>query len=345
MELFFPPVGRRLFRSCALVAIVILALAGCSPGGQGTGSESHPGAAATQKLSILETTPGFFDVPIYGMMNDGFAQQNGLTLEKAEFFSGSGSSSQIFAGGSGDILFAGLNAPAELMQSKALDVSVFGTLMQRGVFKLVSKRGSDIRTLQDLKGKTVGISGPGSFNDAALRDALKKGGVNPDEVKIAALGGTPQQYAALIGGHADAVQLQSPMLEIATANGEIQDVFDFRQEITPGLVFVARTERIKQDPAPYKSFIRAYAQVIQKMQNDPTYARDLAKRAWGNSSPEDIDTQLKVYLSDPGIWAIDGKFTQQQYDNGRNTLVNSGLFKSDGFPSFADLTAASPTNK
>jgi hypothetical protein len=40
MELFFPPVGRRLFRSCALVAIVILALSGCSPGGQGAGGES-----------------------------------------------------------------------------------------------------------------------------------------------------------------------------------------------------------------------------------------------------------------------------------------------------------------
>ena len=280
------------------------------------------------------------------MMNDGFAERNGLTLEKAEFFSGSGSSSQIFAGGSGDILFGGLNAPAELMQSKALDVSVFGTLMQRGVFKLVSKQGSDIRSLQDLKGKTVGISGPGSFNDAALRDALKKAGVDPEDVKIAALGGTPQQYAALMAGRADAVQLQSPTLETAMAKGELQDVFDFRQELTPGLVFVARTERIKKDPAAYEAFIRAYTQVIQKMQSDPTYAKDLAKRAWGStSSAEDIDAQLKVYLSDPGIWAIDGKFTQEQYDNGRNTLINSGLYKAEGFPSFADLTAASPTSK
>src|SRR5689334_22030590 len=100
-------VRRQRWPIAVLVGILALGLMACGAGSQAPANQNGLNGPPTQKLSILETTPGFFDVPIYGMIHDGFAERNGLTLEKAEFFSGSGSSSQIFAGGSGDILFAG----------------------------------------------------------------------------------------------------------------------------------------------------------------------------------------------------------------------------------------------
>jgi len=59
--------------------------------------------------------------------------------------------------------------------------------------------------LQDLKGKTVGVTQYGSQGDTFFRDALKKNGLNPDaDVTIIQMGGTPQVGSALVAGKIDA---------------------------------------------------------------------------------------------------------------------------------------------
>ena len=64
---------------------------------------------------------------------------------------------------------------------------------------------SALQRLQDLKGKTVGVTQYGSQGDTFLRDALKKIGLKPDaDVTILQMGGTPQVGAALIAGKIDA---------------------------------------------------------------------------------------------------------------------------------------------
>jgi ABC-type nitrate/sulfonate/bicarbonate transport system substrate-binding protein len=332
--------SRAPIRIAVTVAAMTLMAAACGnspdpPSGSTTGK--------TRSLTILETTPGFFDVPIYAMMHDGYAAKNHLKLTIRQFFSGSASSSQIFASGTGDILFGGITAPVDLAQKAHAKVTVFGDLMQRPIFDLVTPTGSGIRSLTDLPGKTVGISGPGSFNDIDLRYELNLAGVDPSKVKIAALGGTATQYAALLSKKADAVQLQAPTLEKALRDKSAQSVFDFRKDLQPALVFTARTSDMQSDATPFRNFINAYAQVLQKMKSDSGYATDVATRAYGGStSPADLQTELKEYLGSPGIWSLNGSFTQLLYDNGKALLVKSGQYQEAGFPTYAQLTTGFP---
>ena len=64
---------------------------------------------------------------------------------------------------------------------------------------------SPLQRLQDLKGKTVGVTQYGSQGDTFFRDALKKNGLKPDaDVSIIQMGGIPQVGAALLAGKLDA---------------------------------------------------------------------------------------------------------------------------------------------
>ncbi|HYM70742.1 MAG TPA: ABC transporter substrate-binding protein [bacterium] len=296
-------------------------------------------------LSVLETTPGFFDLPLYVVMHDGYATANHLILTLAQFQTGGGTTSQVFAGGTGDIMMGGMDLPVRLAQTKTLDVTVLADMLQRGVFVLVSKAGSPYHTLQSLKGQIVGISGPGAFSEFALHVALKKNGMDPNDVQIAALGGTPAQYAAVLSGKATAVQLQSPILENALAQHTVQPIYDFRTEqgLQAGLVFTGRTAAVRANPAPYIAFMRAYRQALQKIRTDPVYAMKWATEEWGSTTPAaNLQIQLDSYLRNPGIWSLDGVFTVVMYNNTRELLLGSGLFTEPGFPTYKQLTQYAP---
>ncbi|HEY1473583.1 MAG TPA: ABC transporter substrate-binding protein [Pseudolabrys sp.] len=58
----------------------------------------------------------------------------------------------------------------------------------------------DIKTVEDLKGKSVAVSAPNSMPDMLARFALAKYGVTTDQVKLAAVGGDRERYQALAGG-------------------------------------------------------------------------------------------------------------------------------------------------
>ena len=71
--------------------------------------------------------------------------------------------------------------------------------------RVLTRPDSPLQRLQDLKGKTVGVTQYGSQGDTFFRDALKKIGLKPDaDVSIIQMGGTPQVASALVAGKIDA---------------------------------------------------------------------------------------------------------------------------------------------
>ena len=169
--------------------------------------------------------------------------------------------------------------------------------------------------------------------------------MSPNDVQIAALGGTAAQYAALTSGKAAAVQLQSPILETAQSNHTVQTVYDFRVEqgLQASLVFTARTAAVRANPAPYQVFMRTYRQIMNRFRTDPAYAMKMATAEWGaTTSAADLQSQLAAYLTNPGIWSPDCVYTVVLYTNTRQLLLDSGLFTADGFPTYRQLTQYAP---
>ncbi len=85
---------------------------------------------------------------------------------------------------------------------------------------------SSIKTIDDLKGKKIGISTLGSSSDTATRIALRAKGLNPDtDVQIVAVGSLQNRMSAMLNGAVDA-GLASPPDTLQLEDGGMHQLFD-----------------------------------------------------------------------------------------------------------------------
>ena len=77
---------------------------------------------------------------------------------------------------------------------------------------------SDITKVQDLRGKTIAASAPGSLPELMVRTVLETSEIPVSEVRIASIGGDLDRYKALTAGVVDAAVVSAEYLPIAPAN-------------------------------------------------------------------------------------------------------------------------------
>lgn len=99
---------------------------------------------------------------------------------------------------------------------------------------------SDIKSIEDLRGRDVALGGVGSTSgDVLPRYGLKKAGIAESDLNISYAGGHPEALLALTNGTVDAAQINSQTVASATAAGTFK-AEDFRQVWT--------SEAIPNDP-------------------------------------------------------------------------------------------------
>jgi NitT/TauT family transport system substrate-binding protein len=76
----------------------------------------------------------------------------------------------------------------------------------------------NIKSVAELKGKQIAVSAPNSMPDMLAREALEHNGVNPSDVKLAAVGGDRERYQALVGGVVEAAVVSNEYEPIAPKN-------------------------------------------------------------------------------------------------------------------------------
>ena len=74
-----------------------------------------------------------------------------------------------------------------------------------------------VGTIQDLKGKAIAVSSPGSFPDMLARIALTNLKIAPSEVTLAAVGGDRDRYTALVGGVVDGAVVSNEYLPLPSS--------------------------------------------------------------------------------------------------------------------------------
>jgi ABC-type nitrate/sulfonate/bicarbonate transport system substrate-binding protein len=220
-------------------------------------------------------------------------------------------------------------------------VTVIGETLRTSPWVLIAKAGSPIKTMADLKGKRVGITGFGALSESEMKYQLGRVGLSTKDVELVALGNAPSQLAALQRGNADAVLSGSPYITHLLTNKEVQVVLDFSDTYWANNVITARTKALKANPDVYARFIKAYREALHRLVTDHDYATKIATELWGSSiSAEDIQIELKDYTD--RYWQPDATFTRDQYDLALQILLQSPSISKDGLPSFDDLTRYAP---
>lgn len=313
------------------LAIVLLASAGVRAAA----------ADKTYDVTVLESTPGFFDLPLRNAIAD-FAPQHHLDIRVVTVTGGGGLATE-FMGGTGLIAMVGADTPLRLAQADAIPggVTIIGTNMTNMLYALVAKQGSPYHTLADLRGKNVAITGAGAASQVVLKWALKtKAHMNPSEVHLVPLGPPATILQGILKGSVAAGTVFSPALDEGLSKKQVQIVFDFRKYPYAQNVFMTRTNQVKADPEPFRLFMQAYSDAVKKMYADPDYALKTAIKFWGQGTSTDVvKSELAFYMEDE--WK-ETRFTRALYEACKDVLLNSGDFPTSNFPSYESLTQNAP---
>jgi NitT/TauT family transport system substrate-binding protein len=155
------------------------------------------------------------DAGMLAMVGTGdFGKQQGLKIELVNFKDDQIGLKAMLAGEVDS--FEGGPQGVFSAASKGADARVLGchwTVVPHGIYTK-----DTIKDVKELKGKRIAVSAPNSMPDMLAREALVKSGVNPSEVKLAAVGGDRERYQALIAGVVEAAVVSNEYEPVTPKN-------------------------------------------------------------------------------------------------------------------------------
>jgi NitT/TauT family transport system substrate-binding protein len=160
----------------------------------------------------------------------GYFGKEGLQVDISDF-QGGAKALEAVVGGSADI---GCGAYEHTLYMAARGLSLMAIALQANSFGLVvgirKDKAASYRSLADLKGMTIGVTGPGSASAVGLAMLLSKTGLTLDDVSIIGVGAGPAAVAALKSGKLDAIANFDPAISLLERDGAIKVILDTRRE-------------------------------------------------------------------------------------------------------------------
>jgi NitT/TauT family transport system substrate-binding protein len=152
----------------------------------------------------------------------------------------------------------------------------------------------DVRRIEDLRGKSLGITRRGSGVNLAADIVLDKAGLEPGrDVALQELGTVQNEFSALTSGQIAAVILSAPTNVLAARQGypQIADLKDYHVPYSQGALAATRTTLAERYDL-VRDFVKAFVEGLGMAKRDPA----LAKRVLGeNTQTTDADLLDKSY--------------------------------------------------
>jgi ABC-type nitrate/sulfonate/bicarbonate transport system substrate-binding protein len=153
----------------------------------------------------------------------------------------------------------------------------------------------EIKSLEELKGTTVGVTRFGSSSDFAMRYVLQKHGLRPEkDVTLLQLGGMIELATALSKRLIAAATLSSPADLRARKSGAQELVNMATTGVSfPQSAIVTTRSYIQAHPDDVLSFLRGYAEGIQRMTTDKTMAKKVIEKYTRETDPKILESTYR----------------------------------------------------
>jgi NitT/TauT family transport system substrate-binding protein len=268
-------------------------------------------AAETTKVIIGVDAPTLSDLPLSVALKKDFFKSEGLNIIEVLFRSGPTAMQALV---SGSIQFStGFGTGTRAAMAGAPVKGIIG-FNNKPAFILYGRRESGIRSIADIKGKKIAVTGVGSTTDYAARAILTHNRVDPDkEVTILSVG-SESVFAALQKGAVDAAILWAPGFAVAEKIGmvRIQSLADILE--LPGSGVVVADQLIRDNPLLIKRFLRGTLkgfQYVHDPKNRDEIVNSIAKEF--RLEPDVAATNYQFML---GILSKDGMISRRAIETG-----------------------------
>ncbi|MGM9936924.1 MAG: ABC transporter substrate-binding protein, partial [Candidatus Ornithomonoglobus sp.] len=213
-------------------------------------------SAAFDNQLWLATQLGFFD--------EEFAEDN-ITAEFYEFTGGGPANNEAMIAGQLDVIDSIGDQPMITgIVGGTNGIALTTVSRQTTTQGVYVNTDSDIQSVQDLEGKTIGVA-LGTFTHKCLVGVLEDAGISEDDVNLINLTGYSERTAALENGDVDALVSNYSSLYAELQEGTLRQVADFSSH--PAYTFFVVN----------KDFVAEYPDVTQRLMNVVVRVRDYEK--------------------------------------------------------------------
>lgn len=325
--------GRRITAPLlALLAALALALVTITVLPAAAGRSGAPGRA-TQLRTVrigMGYVPSVQFAPFYVAAQRGYYRQAGLSVTFD--YGASPNLLQLTASGKDDIAIAD---GTDVLAARAAGVPVMyvAAIYQHLPVAVFSLRKTGIRSLPDLRGKTVGIPGRYGSSYAALLAGLAQARVPVSAVSLRTIGYT--QAASVVGGKVDAAVGYSnnePII-LRRQGYSVATIEVGTQTNLVGAGLVAGNRLIARNPAVVRAFVQATLRGLRATIRQPGAAFAASRRVRGLTSLRGSAArdQYAVLLRTIGFWHDAGTHRRGLgYADGRQWAHSATVLRAIG---------------
>jgi putative hydroxymethylpyrimidine transport system substrate-binding protein len=246
-----------MYRACLTILAVAAAMLAASCGSDSSGSDGSS-TSPTELTVALDWYPNPDHVGLFSAMDKGMFAGRGLAV-KTEEPSNVSDPIKLVAAGRADV---GISYEPEMFfaQQKDTPVVAVAALVPRALNSIIANQDDGIRSVHDLKGKTIGEDGSRS-TAAYLDTVLDRAGIDPDS-GVHRVNVGFNLVRALLSGKVDAVIGAFQNIEGEQLKAEGMHTVTFpvdRYGVPPydELVLVANRDKLNSDPQ-YQAAVKRF---------------------------------------------------------------------------------------
>jgi NitT/TauT family transport system substrate-binding protein len=270
------------------------------------------GRAQAETITVTHWGAAFYGAPYAVAMEKGFFKQHGVDITGILTSQGGGTSVRNTL--AGDLPYGEVALPAAIEAiNNGAPLKIIGAGVQSIADILwMAKKGSPLHAIEDLKGKKVGFTAPGSVTNMLILMAFKARGIDPKTVQLVPAGGIGANVSAVVNGAIDAGMSGEPIW--AQNEDKLQPVFWVKDVLPPTMmqtVAVTTDEYAREGAAKLRAIIEARREGVAYIMAHPDEAAEITARAY-NGDPALYRTVFKRFVA-INYWS-EGKLDRASMD-------------------------------
>jgi ABC-type nitrate/sulfonate/bicarbonate transport system substrate-binding protein len=318
---------RKIYGLAALVAAAALAAGG---------------AQAQQKvvIGIPTSPPNVVHMPVIVAKDLGLYKKAGFDVEMVSLGDGTKVYRALLAGNIDFGLTPG--APTIIGTANGASVKALSANLPKFEASMIVR--GNIKTMEDLKGKRIGVQEPGGFSDILSRSVLRSAKIDPKEVNFVSI--ASEDVPALVANQVDTaiLHVEQEML----AKSKVPDLHAIARmwEVQPKTLytFLSATEKtIKAKPDMVEKIVAATIEATRIMYSDKAKVLPILVKETGY--PEKVISDAYDFLVKNCIWDANSGLSKERVDFTANLMTKVGNIKPGKTPKYEDVVDASFAKK
>jgi NitT/TauT family transport system substrate-binding protein len=250
--------------------------------------------SAPEKVRVVYSAIGASQSTLWVPHEAGIFRKNGVEVELLYVGGGSRASQVLVSGDVAVGVFSGATVVSANLAGGDLAIIAAGT----DVLPFILVAHPDVKRVEELRGKKIGITRFGSTTDFALRFVANKWGLRPEsDFAVLQLGGQPEMMAGLTSGGVQAAMLNAEFAILAKRDGyrQLVDVASLGLPFPTGTLNTSRAY-IRKNEDVVRRLVRGYVEGIHFAKNRRDFSVSVLSKYLKNQDLAYLNAVYDMYI-------------------------------------------------